>query len=152
MGDGNDPRAEDEEGQFKITDRRKFTPEGNIRQEEQGQSAPSKQTPPKKEEPPRAREEETQQTAGQDSPETINFASFLLSLATTGMVHLGEIPEPTTGQKTENLEAARQMIDILTILKEKTAGNLAADESQLLENLLYELRMKFLSQSKAIKL
>ena len=71
----------------------------------------------------------------------MNFASFLLSLATTGMVHLGEIPEPTTGQKMENLEAARQMIDILRILKEKTEGNLSSEESQLMENLLYELQM-----------
>ena len=68
------------------------------------------------------------------------------------MVHLGEIPEPTTGQAQENLEAARQMIDIVGILKEKTEGNLSSEESQLLENLLYELRMKFLSKSKAVEL
>ncbi|MCH8818989.1 MAG: DUF1844 domain-containing protein [Acidobacteria bacterium] len=81
----------------------------------------------------------------------MNFSSFLLSLATTGMVHLGEIPEPTTGQKLENLEAASQMIDILGILKEKTEGNLLSEESQLLESLLYELRMKFLSKSNVVQ-
>ena len=81
----------------------------------------------------------------------MNFASFMMSLATTGMVHLGEIPEPTTGQKIENLEAAHQMIDILDILKEKTAGNLLPEESQLMESLLYELRMKFLSKSNVVQ-
>ena len=82
----------------------------------------------------------------------MDFASFLLSLATTGMVHLGEIPEPSTGQKSEDLEGARQMIEILDIMKEKTEGNLSGEESKLLENLLYELRMKFMSKSKAVEL
>jgi hypothetical protein len=52
----------------------------------------------------------------------------------------------------EDLEAAHQMIDIRAILKEKTEGNLSAEESHLLENVLYELRMKFMGKSKAIKL
>ena len=82
----------------------------------------------------------------------MDFASFLLSLATTGMVHLGEIPDPGTGQTSENLDAAKQMIDILSVLKLKTNGNLSADEARLLDSLLYELRMKLMTKSKVIRL
>ncbi len=154
---------EEEQSAFKVTDRRMFTTEGEIR--EQQQSDPGEQAPPHKEEPPKAsqeekpkasqepsQKEEAERTAEQDPSQGVNFASFLLSLATTGMVHLGEIPDPGSGQNMEDLEAARQMIDILGILKEKTEGNLSAEESHLLENVLYELRMKFMGKSKATKL
>jgi len=150
---------EEEQSAFKVTDRRMFTTEGEIR--EQQQSDPGEQAPPHKEEPPKAsqeekpkasqepsQKEEAEPTAEQDPSQGVNFASFLLSLATTGMVHLGEIPDPGSGQKMEDLEAARQMIDILGILKEKTEGNLSTEESHLLENVLYELRMKFMKKPK----
>ncbi len=156
---------EEEQSSFKVTDHRMFTTEGEIREQQQPEQG--EQAPPQKEEPPKAsqeekpepeasqepsQKEEAEGTAEQDPSQGVNFASFLLSLATTGMVHLGEIPEPSSGQKMEDLEAARQMIDILGILKEKTEGNLSAEESHLLENVLYELRMKFMGKSKATKL
>ena len=68
------------------------------------------------------------------------------------MVHLGEIPDPGTGRKSENLDTAKQMIEILSILKQKTNGNLSADEARLLDSLLYELRMKLMSKSKVVRL
>ena len=67
------------------------------------------------------------------------------------MVHMGEVADPASGRPSENMQAARQTIDILTILREKTKGNLSADEQRLLDGLLYELRLKFLSKSKVIK-
>ena len=152
MGDSKDPEEENEARQFKIVDRRQFTSEGKIRQESETEPEPDEAPPPQAEDPPpQVQEEKPPETAEQDTQEGMNFSSFLLSLATTGMVHLGEIPEPTTGQKLENLEAASQMIDILGILKEKTEGNLLSEESQLLESLLYELRMKFLSKSNVVQ-
>ena len=152
MGDSKDPEEENEASQFKIVDRRQFTSEGKIRQESETEPEPDEAPPPQAEDPPpQVQEEKPPETAEQDTQEGMNFSSFLLSLATTGMVHLGEIPEPTTGQKLENLEAASQMIDILGILKEKTEGNLLSKESQLLESLLYELRMKFLSKSNVVQ-
>lgn len=152
MGDSKDPEEENEASQFKIIDRRQFTSEGKIRQESETEPEPDEAPPPQAEDPPpQVQEEKPPETAEQDTQEGMNFSSFLLSLATTGMVHLGEIPEPTTGQKLENLEAASQMIDILGILKEKTEGNLLSEESQLLESLLYELRMKFLSKSNVVQ-
>ncbi len=153
----------EEPSAFKVIDRRMFTTEGDIREQQQPDSG--EQAPPQKEEPPKdspeekaeesqepSQKEEAEPTGEQDPGQGVNFASFLLSLATTGMVHLGEMPEPSSGQKMEDLEAARQMIDILGILQEKTQGNLSAEETQLLENVLYELRMKFMGKSKAIKL
>ncbi len=76
------------------------------------------------------------------SPE-IDFATFAMSLASSVLVHLGELPLPG-GQKDErNLPLAKQTIDILGLLAEKTRGNLTADEAKLLEHLLYDLRLKY---------
>jgi hypothetical protein len=75
---------------------------------------------------------------------TINFASFLLSLAATAAVHFGDRLEPGAIEPGPvDLVAAGQMIDILALLEEKTRGNLTADERQLLETILYELRLRF---------
>ena len=80
----------------------------------------------------------------------INFIAFVLSLAHTTAVHLGDTEDPVSGQKMEpHLPAAQQMIDILSLLEEKTRGNLTAEERQLLEQLLYELRVRFVEVSKA---
>ncbi len=152
MDDSRDREAEDEANQFKVTDRRQFTSEGETRQDPEPQPEPSEAPPPPAEPLREAPQKAPPDSADEDSQEGMNFASFLLSLATTGMVHLGEIPEPSTGQTLENLEAARQMIDILGILKEKTEGNLTPEESQLMENMLYEMRMRFLAKSKDIQL
>ncbi len=75
---------------------------------------------------------------------TINFGSFVLSLAATAAVHFGDRFEPGTDHPAPvDLVAAEQMIDILGLLEEKTRGNLTPDEQQLLDTVLYELRMRF---------
>ena len=80
----------------------------------------------------------------------INFVAFVLSLAHTAAVHLGDTEDPVSGKKMEpHLPAAHQMIDILALLEEKTRGNLTAEERRLLEQLLYELRVRFVEVSKA---
>ena len=82
-------------------------------------------------------------------PPAINFASFVLSLAHTAAVHFGDVPDPVTGATAEpNLPAAQQMIEILALLEEKTRGNLTAQERQLLEQLLFELRMRYVEAGK----
>ncbi len=79
----------------------------------------------------------------------INFAAFVLSLAHTAAVHFGDIPDPVSGAASEpNLPAAQQMIEILALLELKTRGNLTAEERQLLEQLLYELRLRFVEVGK----
>ena len=75
---------------------------------------------------------------------SINFGSFVLSLAATAAVHFGDRPDPATETVGPvDLLAAGQMIDILALLEEKTRGNLSPDEKQLLETVLYELRLRF---------
>lgn len=84
--------------------------------------------------------------------EEVNFVTFLLSLYSSAMAAFGQISDPATGKVEEHVEAGKQMIDILSILMEKTKGNLNAEESQLLDNMLYELRMIYLEKNQHIKL
>ena len=79
-----------------------------------------------------------------DQDTGLSFAAFVLSLAHTAAVHFGDVPDPVSGQTAApHLPAAQQMIDILALLEEKTRGNLTAEERQLLEQILYELRLRF---------
>jgi hypothetical protein len=78
----------------------------------------------------------------------LSFTGFVLSLASTAAIHFGDLPDPESGQPSEvNLGGAAQMIEILALLEEKTKGNLTAEERQILEQVLYELRMRFLDAS-----
>ena len=77
-------------------------------------------------------------------PQALSFVAFVLSLASTAAIHFGDLPDPVSGQPGEvNLEGASQMIEILGLLEQKTRGNLTAEERQVLEQVLYELRMRF---------
>ena len=84
--------------------------------------------------------------------EEVNFVTFLLSLYSSAMAAFGQIADPVTSKVEEHIEAGKQMIDILGILTEKTKGNLNTEESQLLESMLYELRMIYLEKTQRIKL
>jgi hypothetical protein len=91
---------------------------------------------------------ENQQESGQESGE-VTFIGFVLSLAHTAAFHFGDVPDPVTGQAAPaNLAAAHQIIEILALLEEKTRGNLTAEERQLLEQIVYELQMRFVEATK----
>ena len=75
---------------------------------------------------------------------TVSFTSFILSLNTTALFHLGEIPHPETGQKVFDLELARHAIDTLAMLEDKTKGNLDNEEHDLISRVVYELKMRFI--------
>lgn len=79
---------------------------------------------------------------------SVTFSTFILSLASSALVQLGEVPDPETGSTGENLLMARHTIDVLQMLQEKTRNCLDADEARLLEGLLYELRMKYVVKSR----
>ena len=98
---------------------------------------------PQKAEP--SANEETPPEGGAQNFE-LNFSTFVLSLTSSAFYHLGDIPDPTTGQKQENLPAVKQTIDILIMLQEKTNNNLDADEKKLLEQLIYELQVKYVAK------
>ncbi len=80
----------------------------------------------------------------------LDFNALVLSLGSSAIVHLGEAPDPTSGQKREepDLPMAQQSIDLLAMLQEKTRGNLTAEESRFLENMLFDLRMLYVQVSK----
>lgn len=73
-----------------------------------------------------------------------DFTVFITGLSMQALVSLGEIPNPLNNKKEKNLDHAKYMIDTLGMIKEKTKGNLTSDEEKILDNILYELRMKYL--------
>jgi hypothetical protein len=73
----------------------------------------------------------------------ISFINLIFSLSTSVLIQLGEIQDPVTQQLAKNLPLAKQTIDLIGMLKEKTKGNLTSDEEKLLENILYDLRMRY---------
>ncbi len=77
----------------------------------------------------------------------ISFATFLISLASSVVIHLGEAPSPDSGKVEKNLPLAKQTIDLLSILQDRTRGNLSSEEQQLLQSLLYDLRVRFVQAS-----
>ena len=110
------------------------------------QEADQKKKPTKKEKKEKgvkaADETKAEEKTSQPLPE-VNFSTFVYSLSTSVLVHLGEIPEPISEKMDKNLPLAKQTIDILGILQEKTKGNLTPDEENLLNSFLYDLRMRY---------
>ncbi len=92
---------------------------------------------------------ESAKTKGQERKEetSVDFSSFIYSLSTSALYHLGEIPDPVTRKREKNLPMAKQTIDIIAMLKEKTRGNLNKDEEEMIDGILYELRMKYVKAS-----
>jgi hypothetical protein len=127
-------RDEEEKG-FVVKDRR-FSAE----KQEERVSKPSKEEE-KKEETPGASQQEV------NLPE-IDFANFLLSLSTSVLIQLGEVPDPVSKESAKQLPSAKQTIDLIGMLKDKTKGNLTPDEEKLIEFLLYDLRMRFVKATK----
>ena len=77
----------------------------------------------------------------------VTFSTFVMSLASSALVHLGEVPDPETGKTERNEELARHTIVVLSMIDEKIRGGLSDEESGLLRDVLYELRMKFVARS-----
>ena len=159
---------------FKVDDRRRFSPEGELKPEFQGadepaatartdaptggstdtassaaaasSSASASTGSARAADRPSAAQSRARANAGV-APE-ITFGTFVVGLSTQALVHLGEIPDPLSGQPSADLPAAQQLIDIIAILKDKTRGNLDRDEDALLETILFELRMKYVERAR----
>ena len=130
---------------FKVQDRRRFTETGEARSEEEPGKEKVDEPPPPPAEAARF-EEPLAAEAPRESLE-INFATFVISLCTQALAHLGEMPNPVDGTTHVELDAARQIIDIIAMLREKTRGNLDEAESALLEDALYDLRMRYVERA-----
>jgi hypothetical protein len=78
----------------------------------------------------------------------VTFSTFVMSLNTSVLYHLGEIADPETGGRIKNVDLARHAIDTLVVLEQKTKGNLTEEEAELLKNILYDVKMRFVNAVK----
>jgi hypothetical protein len=121
---------------FTVTDRRSFS--------SSSEASPQAPTPPG---PPPPAKEPAAKEATPLPP--VDFGTFVLSLGSSAIMHLGEFQHPDSGKVEKDLAMAKHTIDILSMLEEKTKGNLNPQEAQLLESLLYDLRLRFVNASKS---
>jgi hypothetical protein len=91
---------------------------------------------------------EAEKVKKDDSQLKIDFSSFVLSLSTSALIQLGKINDPITKKADKNLEAAKQTIDILSLMQQKTKGNLTREEQSVMDSSLYDLRMMFIDENK----
>jgi hypothetical protein len=144
---------------FKVQDRRRFSAEGELKPEHQGEETAAPEGPPSSPMTSGAKivTGATDSTpdvasAGRREPGTgplgeMTFASFMVGLSTQALMHLGEIADPQAGAPKVDLLAAQQLIDIVGMLQEKTRGNLDQHEQALVKEVLFELRMKYVERS-----
>ena len=137
---------------FRVTDRRRFSSES-------GEPGPSEATDEKRDAGPEkepSRESPIQDTTQSDYPQEtassppveITFSSFILGLSTQVLMYLGEVPAAAGQTVPTDLYAAQQMIDVIAVLQRKTAGNLDTGEAQMLESILFDLRMRYVELKK----
>lgn len=140
---------EKEDKGFVVRDRRKVSLDdldkeqaaGETKQEEKAEDARGQETKEESQASGRNREE-----SHMPLPE-VSFATFIFSLSSSALVHLGEIPEPESQQSRVDLGLAKQIIDTLGMLHEKTKGNLDENEEHLMKSILYDLRMRYIQKS-----
>jgi hypothetical protein len=135
---------EKQEGKgFTVQDRRRFSETGESRED-------TPETPPSAEPKPQESPAESRTESGvRDEPlPEMNFSTFVISLSTQALLHLGEIASPVSGKVEVDVPLAKQMIDILGMLREKTRGNLNTGEDRLMEDILFDLRMKYVEAVK----
>lgn len=123
---------------FTVTDRRSFDVAGERKSDVEASTdvkAPTRAEAPASSEPAR------------DLPPA-DFATLVLSLGSSAVMYLGETPGPDGRKPARNLPMAKHAIDLLTVLEEKTKGNLTAEEGQILESLLFDLRLRYVESLK----
>jgi hypothetical protein len=126
---GNEKKDEEQEKGFVVRDKR-FSAK-----EEPGPQAKEEKT---KEEPP-----QKDAAQGNELLPEISFTNLILSISTSALIQLGEIEDPVSKAPSQNLPLAKQTIDLIGMLQEKTKGNLTSEEEKILEHVLYDLRMRY---------
>jgi hypothetical protein len=140
------PEKKEEKKDFVVKDRRIFAEENLDDGEKEEKEAPAAE---EKTEAETKEADEKPDDGDQEPPlqfPEINFATFVASLNASALLQLGAIDDPTTGTKNKNLPMAKQTIDILSMMQEKTAGNLSEEEENLLKNILYDLRLMYVKE------
>ncbi len=133
--------TEPEDKGYKVEDRRFFqkseAEKAKVKEEEAAQKA--------------AAEAEAGKAAPEGRAEAplpeITFSALLISLSSSAFIHLGDLPDPATGEKSKDLPLAKQTIDLLGLLREKTRSNLQEDEEKLFDHLLYDLRLRYVRET-----
>lgn len=153
-------KDEQEEVTFKVADRRKFNADGSLKEGVTIESPPpaveqavvagtdrtlDQAVDAKTDEPATAQPDD--EVPGLDDP--ASFINFLSTLATNAAAALGAVPHPATGQRMLDLDTGKYWLDILAMLKEKTAGNLHPEETRMLDNFLAEMRLHYVQMMKA---
>ncbi|SPD73221.1 conserved hypothetical protein [uncultured Desulfobacterium sp.] len=130
----------DEDKGFVVKDRRSFDEKGDLK--EKAAEEPAEKKAAEEKSPPRTEKGETTPL-----PEA-NFTALIFSLSSTALFHLGDIPDPQTGEKHMDLPMAKQTIDTIAMLQQKTTGNLTEEEKKFTEIILADLRWRFIKASK----
>ncbi len=150
-----------EEVSFRVTDRRKFNADGSVKdgvviEPSKTAEAPATEAvaeiPPEPEPDQAADEADSYADAADDIPgaeDPASFVNFLSTLATNAAASLGAMPHPATGKRSVDLETGKYWIDVMAMLTEKTKGNLHPKESRLLEGILADLRMQYVTMVRA---
>lgn len=125
----------DEEKGYTVKDKRYFFEDGGKANE----------SAEKKKEEPSLSKEEKRESYPPLPP--VDFSTFIFSLNTSALLHLGEIADPATGKKEKQIVLAKHTIDVIAMLYEKTKGNLTRDEEALIEHILYDLRMRYIRET-----
>ncbi len=125
---------DEEERGFVIKDKRSLDEEGDLKEEKGGEEAPKEE---EKQEKP-----EEKEAARTPLPE-VNFNSLIFSLSSSALLNLGEIADPHSGEKGKDFDLAKHTIDTIAMLKERTAGNLDEEEAKFIENVLTDLRWRY---------
>jgi hypothetical protein len=151
LGIVEETMSEEEKG-FVIKDKRSFSqetgepkPEESTQDDKQPAGSEEKTTEAKSQKPQQEMPKGERPAEDIQLPE-VNFSTFVFSLSSSALFHFGEMADPATGAKEKNLPMAKHTIDILGMLEEKTRGNLTGDEEQLLKNILYDLRMRYVKE------
>jgi hypothetical protein len=155
--------AEENQGSFKVTDRRLFNADGTLREDALIEEAPAAQTPepqsnsnsssspgPAQSQRPfaaaTATELQPESPEPEDAePERTMFNEFLMGIASSAFIYLGLVEHPATGRRQVDMTAAKESIDMLVMLREKTKGNLTRGEEKFFEDLLADLKMQYVS-------
>jgi len=151
------PEEEQADKGFTIADKRLFTREGARRAPEPDsprEPPAASPAPPPRREAPHAEEPQQQRPEPGAGPRRdlppADFATLVNMLTTNAMVFLGQIPAPGSQQYMRNLPQAQHMIDLLMVLRDKTRGNLTQEEEQMMQELLPQLQMAYVSVSRQV--
>jgi len=167
---------QNEDGKFKVRDKRLFNPDGSLRdttedepepaEPSQSKAAPAQAAPAASTSGQQERESSSARSVGshlepesraskpgkppaEPTQDDIDFINFMYGLASNAFANLGVMPNPVTGETNVDLETAKHFIDIIGLLEKKTKGNLSAQEEQIVMELLRDLRMQYVSMANA---